>query len=318
MRIVKQSCPHLKNAKRVIVSDRYILVLTGKSLLILNRSYELLQTVSGLNHVYNGVISPDGKKLLLISNGNQFYVISLDTLELEWKCRVKKDFNGNLEGRGCWSQDGSEILLVVMNEMTLEQRIRHYNSDDPNQYYDDTTLSKCYWINGILSIPPLNAYYVLAQDKLDLLANMPGSRPITIACYDGKEYEHFVIEEQRGIPQSMEYHEELNRFTVYCMENVFSCDPKGQSVRRIDVNESFVGDQKLFPPLSTVKQLSISKNNQYVFMASTLGFEVFEKTTGDLLGYQELSFGAENLTELEENLVVVCGYSGNAMLYKIL
>ena len=169
MRIVKQLNPHFKKAKKVILSDRYVFVLTGNSLLILSKAYELIKTIDGLNHVYNGVLSPDEQKLLLISNGNHFYVVTLASLELEWKCRVKKDFNGNLEGRGCWSLDGSEILLVVMNDITLEQCIRHYKSDNPDQYYDDTMLSKCYWINGILPVPPLNAYYVLAQDKLELI-----------------------------------------------------------------------------------------------------------------------------------------------------
>ena len=52
-------------------------------------------------------------------------------------------------------------------------------------------------------------------------------------------------------------------------------------------------------------------------MASTFGFEIFDQKSGDLLCYKELAFGAENFTEIEENLVAVCEYGGNAKLFKI-
>ena len=61
-----------------------------------------------------------------------------------------------------------------------------------------------------------------------MLANLPTDRPVTLLRYDGQNYNNFVIENQCGTPQSIEYHKKLNRLTVYCIENTFSCDLEGK------------------------------------------------------------------------------------------
>ena len=50
-----------------------------------------------------------------------------------------------------------------------------------------------------------------------MLANLPTDRPMTLLRYDGQNYNNFVIENQCGTPQSIEYHKKLNRLTVYCI-----------------------------------------------------------------------------------------------------
>ena len=52
-------------------------------------------------------------------------------------------------------------------------------------------------------------------------------------------------------------------------------------------------------------------------MASTFGLEIFDAKTGDSLYAKDLAFGAENLFELSESMIVVGLYSGSSKLYKI-
>ena len=73
MKFQKVKCKSLSYAKEIFVSDSYIIGCTGKKANILDKQFNLLQTIEGLDYVYSAEMSPDEKELLLVSNGNKFY-----------------------------------------------------------------------------------------------------------------------------------------------------------------------------------------------------------------------------------------------------
>ena len=121
------------------------------------------------------------------------------------------------------------------------------------------------------------------------------------------------IKDQREIPFSFEYNRHTDRFTVCTLKKPFTCSPDGGDASVIDVDgETVVAG---FPYI--VKQVTVSKNGKWVFMASTSGFDIFDKKTGEVLLYKEYEFGATHITEIEENLIAVAFFHGSMRLFKI-
>ena len=108
------------------VSTKYVFGFTGSRVKIFNKEMQLIKEIPRLDHVYTGSISPDEKKLLLVSTGNRFYILSLETFELK-KYTVCGREDYNLEGRGCWSFDGKEILLCANGCSTGISALRIYD-----------------------------------------------------------------------------------------------------------------------------------------------------------------------------------------------
>ena len=77
MKFQRVKCKEILYAKEIFVSKSYIITCTGKKANILDKKFNLLQTIEGLDYVYSAEMSLDEKELLLISNGNKFYLISL-------------------------------------------------------------------------------------------------------------------------------------------------------------------------------------------------------------------------------------------------
>ena len=319
MRVISVPCSYLKNCKKLICANQYVIVLTGRSVLILSREMELLKQIDGFQYLYDGQLSPDGTKLLLISTGANFYMLSMDTLELLWKARVKEGKYCNLEGKGVWTLDGSRFFFIVLDQKTFQYKIRSYNALDPNDFYDETSLSETHRIHEILAIHSLNSYVLLGQDRFDEQFNLP-SRPLKLFIYQAGICQEFVLNSQTGIPFGMNYDENLGKLIIYTDKGTFSCNLQGEDIRKISL-ENTDGNNSANPfsyyGFSQIKQIAMSQNGRYVFIASSYGFDICDKESGGVIFSKEYGFGAENFTEIQENLIVVCRYTGTASLYKI-
>lgn len=319
MRVVSVPCPYLKNCKKMILANQYLIVLTGRSVIILSKEKELIKQIDGFQYVYDGRVSPDGTKLLLISNGANFYMLSLESLELLWKSRLKEGKYCNLEGKGVWTLDGTRLLFIIFDQKTTQYKIRLYNALDPNDSYDETSLSETHRIHEILAIPSLNSYVLLVQCRLDEQFNIP-SRSLKLFVYQTGTCQEFVLNSQTGIPFGMDYQEKLDKLIIYTDEGAFSCNLKGEDVRKISLENT--GEKNNANPFvyygfSQIKQVEMSQNGRYVLIASTYGFDICDKNSGDVLFSKEYGFGTENFIEIKENCFVVCRYTGTASMYKI-
>ena len=81
MKLERIKCKPLERAKNLYISQSYIIGCTGQKAAIMDKQLNLIHTVEGLEYVYSAEVSPDETKLLLISNGNKFYIVDLHTFE---------------------------------------------------------------------------------------------------------------------------------------------------------------------------------------------------------------------------------------------
>ena len=317
MNLKSISCAYLKNAKKIIVSESYIVILTGKAIIILDKARNYVKTLDGLKYAYEGLLSPDGKKLLVISNEPEFYILSLDTLEIINHCKLKGTVSG-IEGKGCWSPDGRSVFLILMDKKTESFLLRVYPTEDLGDFTDIHSIGEMLRFYDILSLPSENAIYILAQSRYH---EWTDSNPTTLTLLRIKDdqVEKYEIPNQSGIPFSMEYNKEARRFVIYTLHHAFTCDLVGENVRMIDIGiDTSISGETLFSAPLIVKQILESANHKYIFMASNGGLDIFDKRTGDSLYFKEFSFGLENITEVEENMIAVGTYSGTSRLYRIL
>ena len=64
------------------ISKKYMVFPTGKKVLIYERKFQLVREIEGLSYCYKAFISPNEEIVLLVSNSNCFYILSLLTFEL--------------------------------------------------------------------------------------------------------------------------------------------------------------------------------------------------------------------------------------------
>lgn len=317
MEIKPISCAYFKNAKKVVISKNYIIILTGKAIIVLDKERNYVKTVDGLKYAYEGLLSPDETKLLIISNEPEFYIFSLDALEITDRCILKGNVS-TIEGRGCWSPDGKNIFLILMKKRTGESFLRVYQTENLNNFVDNHSIGYMLNFHNILSLPSENAIYIIAQNRYNEWTDSD-SNCLVLLRLTGDQVNRYEISDQNGIPFSMEYNETIRRFVIYTLKQAFTCDLHGGNVRMIDTgNDSPMPRQNFFSMPFIIKQILESANHKYIFMVSNGGLDIFDKQTGASLYFKEFPFGLENITEIEENIIAVGMYSGMSRLYKIL
>lgn len=311
MKLTRIPCEGVQKAKKLLLTKKYYIALSGQRVTFMNHSFEIVKVLEKFTHSYNGSISPDGKYLLVISNSPMFYLISLETLELIDKVRIKGGVE-TIEGRGCWSPDGQHIVIPLKEEKYWTYSVRLYNVNKPKSYTDIGFPARAFHIYDIASVVEHNAYYLLVKNRRDGWTDLPSTAMCLIKYIENRR-EIIEIKDQREIPFSFEYNRHTDRFTVCTLKKPFTCSPDGGDASVIDVDgETVVAG---FPYI--VKQVTVSKNGKWVFMASTSGFDIFDKKTGEVLLYKEYEFGATHITEIEENLIAVAFCHGSMRLFKI-
>ncbi len=317
MKLTQIPCEGIKKAKNILITQKYYIALSGQRVTFMNHSFETVKILEKFSYAYNGYVSPDEKYLLLIpTNSKHFYLVSLETLEIVERIQLKNKMITQ-EGCGCWSPDGRYMILIVRNPDTTAYEVRLYDLNNPTFYTIADLTATGFHMWNILTVPEHNAYYVLATSRRNEWTNSPDKSIALIKCTDGG-HEIIEIEEQNQLPYFLEHNPRTDRFTVYTFDNVFTCGSDGKNVSVIDTgHENFFGltPFALFP--YTVKHIVASKNGKWVFMASTSGFDIFDKKTGEVILYKEYEYGATRIVEIEENLIAIAFYHGSMRLFRI-
>lgn len=311
MKLTSIHCEGIKKAKKLICTEDYYITLSGRRVTFMDKEMKIVKVLDKFIYAYNGSVCPDGKYLLVISNSPIFYLISLETLELAAKVRVKGGVE-LIEGRGCWSPDGRYIVLPVKEEKMWTYAVRLYDVNAPTSYTDTGFPARAFHIYDILSVPEHESYYILVKNRKNEWTDLPPTAMCLIKC-KGESREIIEIKDRLDIPCSFEYNAKTDRFTVCTLKNPFTCAPDGGNASMIDIDgETVVAG---YPYI--VKHIVASKNGKYVFMSSTSGFDIFDKKTGEVIFFKEFEFGATHITEIEENLIAVALFHGSMRLYRI-
>ena len=75
--ILNEIKKELKYSKNLTLTSKYIILYKGASVAVYDYKFVCLKKIPNLKYVYNGYVSPDETKLLLVSNANRYYLISL-------------------------------------------------------------------------------------------------------------------------------------------------------------------------------------------------------------------------------------------------
>ena len=337
MRLERIKCKPLERAKNLCVSQSYIVGCTGQKAAIMDKQLNLIHTVEGLEYVYSADMSPDETKLLLISNGNKFYVVDMHTFE-KTRITVKPPYNYNLEGRGCWSFDGKSVWIVVQRSTGyINSTLRRYCVNDFNKYEDN--LADKYYLNGISRIDSNNTYFLTGYNRQE------NNRTYFI-YFDGTAFREFPLETsgnmiaptatvdmEKGIV-TLSSIAGCRQFTLggKAIQTISHPDPKDKTLRASDAFiHLFDGDTEKQNRLKEVsKSLGLedisapdyitkhefSSCGTYIYLASESGFYLLDASTEDILATVSEEYGVQNFKELALGFIAIATWTG-VKLYKL-
>ncbi len=334
MKLEQIKCKPLERAKDLCVSRSYIIGCTGPKAVILDKQRNLIHTVEGLEYVYSAEVSPDETKLLLISNGNKFYIVDLHTFE-KTRITVKAPYNDNLEGRGCWSFDGRSLWIPVQRSTgAMNSTLRCYCVDDLSQYED--YLADKYLITGIMRMETMRSFFMTGYNRqenrhyfiffdgsgfreyplesgVDIVshtATVDGEKGVvTIASVAGcRQFtlEGKVIKEiSHPAPKSK----------TLCASDVFMHLFDMEKQNRLKELSNAYGMENISAPDNILK-CAPSSDGSYTYLASDSGFYLLDGVTGDVLAAVPETYGVQNFEEISTEMIAIATWSG-VKLYQL-
>ena len=337
MKLERIKCKPLERAKNLCVSQSYIVGCTGQKAAIMDKQLNLIHTVEGLEYVYSAEVSPDETKLLLISNGNKFYIVDMHTFE-KTRLTIKAPYNHNLEGRGCWSCDGKFVWIPVQRSTDyINSTLRRYCVDDFSKYEDH--LADKYYLNGISRIDSNNSYFLTGYNRQE------NNRPYFI-YFDGTDFLELPLETSVNmiVPTATVDTEKgvvtlssiggCGQFTLdgktvneishpsskdktLCASDVFMnlFDGDAEKQNRLKEISASLGLENISAP-DYITKYETSSCGKYIYLASESGFYLINERTGDILASLPEEYGVQNFEELAPGFIAIATWAG-VKLYKL-
>lgn len=326
----------LKHAKSFCFSEKYSVFCTGRRAFICDRELKLLYTVEKLSYVYRASISPDEKNLLLVSNANIFYLVDLNDFAVK-KYTVRGKYNGNLEGRGCWSFDGNSVLLDVENPKTVNSALRRYAMNDGMSYED--LIAERYYLVSIDAIKELNKYLLIGMDREKFNRDEPDEW--SMIWFNGDSFEEFPIRHMDislDVVKHIEYEAATNTVIIYGFPKTFRCDLQGRIIEKIapvpteKVEISFSGvfsnlglEKEDFDSLKSlsalfgmenlslddsINKMCTSSDGKKHYIGTNLGLFIVDAETGKLIKKVSIDYGVQDIAEISPGIIVVTTWGG--------
>lgn len=342
MKLIKKTIPGLSHAKGMTMSDNFIVFCTGRKALIYNRNMELMHEFKDLDYVYKAYVSPDEEKLLLVSNGNHFYVASLiDFIISRYVVRGKTIL---MEGLGCWSFD-SKFFYLLPTEDAGNTMFRRYSASDPKSYISIDICNGKYWFIKMMQIKDIDKYLLIGDDREKFFADRDDCWNIVL--YDGDRCEEYPVVEMcdEGI-WGVDYNSETKRLTIYGMHGtVINCDIYGKNVSHIEFPEkeqlsgSFsdafksidIADDEIYARIKelsnmfgfenmtvddSINKIVLSNNKKYMYIATRFYLYVINQSDMRIAARKEIEYGVRDILELSDNCIAVAGIS-NVQVFEI-
>lgn len=292
MKLERIKCKPFIHAWDLIVSDSYLIGCTGKRVAVLDREYQLLHTIEGLDYVYSADVSPDEKKLLLISNDNKFYITDFESGE-KIRVTVKSPYNYNLEGRGCWSFDGKSIFILVMNNKTLHSALRCYCADDLTQYRD--SLTEEYVLSEIHRLNVEKKYLLIGSSVVD--------KKQYFLYYDGCTYTRYPLENSESmVIFRSDVDENTGKVTLYTTQGCYRYSAEGEFLKEIRYHNLKENDD--------IQKYAHSSCGNYIYLASKSGFYLIDAKTEELIAYVPEEYGVQNFEQVAPDVIALATWSG--------
>lgn len=303
---VKFDC--LKNEKSIAFSNKYVIICTGKRVIVCDRDLSVLKTFCDMHYVYDAKISPDEQQLLLISSSNCFYVVDLNSFEIR-KHTVIGTYSGNLEGRGCWAFDSQSFYLVGSSKRNGVSAIIQYNTHDatsPTNLY----LAGRYSIFYIKAIQETGQYVAVGLDHNR--SKLENGSSWSIIKFDGENSEELQIPEIFGdCVRYVQYHPTLNSLKICCIQNDVSIAlgvPKDGSLFKI--NDIIENNAFKLPIGSIINSYCLSSDEAKIYIATNKGLFVGDYNNRKIIASKRYKHGVLDVKELNNKLLLLSTVNG--------
>lgn len=306
MTLEKIKYPFLRYSKSASISRKYIVFSTGKSIIICNKDFDILHTVDNLDYAYHVFISPDESKLLVISNGNRFYLIDLMSFNVI-STRTKAPYNANLEGRGCWMKDSRSFLIVCENVHTFRSAIRKYRIDDISKY--EVVFPEKYWITSMIFVKEKNAYLIAAMDRIKAMTDQ--SDAWRLLWYDGTDFTEYPLSCWTDTIYNLDYDNQRNIIMVQGDEKYYSISEQGELISEDLPIEGEKSDTNGigFPFTERVNVIKHIFDTGIVAIGTSNAFYAYDKEH-NLIGKIREEYGVQEINAVSKSTILYATWSG--------
>lgn len=323
LKVCKDISDKFKNAKTISVSNKYVVVCTGKSAMIYDKNLNLLKNYNNLSYVYTAKISPNEQFVALISNSNVFYIVDFEDYTI-YKHSLHREYNNNLEGRGCWKND-YEFYVIVESKITHKSFIRKYDLIDGMAYVD--LLEQNYRLIGISFDPKLNLFVIVGQDLQKSMCDR--NDDYRLILFNGQMFADYTIEKKDDVVISFEYDTSTKSIVLYGLSKVWCCNIKGEQINMISTPNSasslfdsndlmcnvFNEEQiKIFAGLLNLKFANIedyitkmvaSWDGKYCFIGTKTGLFLVNVKNNTIEEQISIQYGVTDILQFSENIILV-------------
>lgn len=297
----------LKGEKSIAFSDRYVIICTGRRAIICSRTLNILKEFDGLHYVYSAYISPDEKCLLLISSGNQFYTVNLDSFEIKAHT-VTGVYSGNLEGLGCWSFDGKSFFLIGSKKKDSTCAAIQYAADTVT--VSKLHISEKYSIFYIKPIKEAEKYIAIA---LDLSLSASENESIwRLIKFDENAAESFPITELNGDHIRRAHYDPIrNSLEIFGGRLYISIpfgEPKADIIQAV---EDIVKSTALkISDAGAFNSCCMSSDQSKIYIATDIGLFIWSIEEQKILAHKMYKCGVLDVKEINDKLIMISTING--------
>ena len=310
MKLERIKCKPFERAKNLNISESYIIGCTGRKAVVLDKQLNIVHIVENLDYVYEALLSPDETKMLLISTGNKFYIVDMQTFDMT-RVTVKAPYNENLEGRGCWSHDGKSVWIPIQN---MNSVLRRYWIDDLTRFQD--YLKDKYHLDGIQRLEKSERYFLTGYNRAE-------NNKRYFIYFNGVEFREYPLENPAQLLALWaEVDEEQEIVTVAGTKDCWQFTMEGKALQPIshpapkDKPDMFTVFREPIACLDYVTKYDISTCGRYAYLSSQSGFYVLDAKTNDVLASVDETYGVQNFEEIAADVIAIATWSG-VKLYRL-
>ena len=293
--ILNEIKKELRHSKNLTLTSRYIILYRGASVVIYDYKFVCQKKILNLKYVYNGYVSPDETKLLLVSNTNRYYLISLENFSMLSTHSIKSPYNENLEGIACWSSNDS-FLLPVQNSISMLSTLRKFNCDSSNSFED--FLAESFWIIYVTFVAQKNSYLIIGLDRRKNIWNL-----IWMDMYGN--YTIYRIDDFDEAILHVNVCFDAEEIILTGESKFYSCDFHGVPS---DMMKKYHFENIIYHGFPLF--LKRSKNNaSIVYLGTTNELVVYDLKHHFTINSYHMEFGARGIEELND-IIFVCSSDG--------
>lgn len=324
MRFVNENVKQFARAKVATWSKNYVVCSSGGQVKIFDKNLRLLHIIKGLKYVYQCIISPDERNLLLVSIANFFYLVNMESFSIK-KHTIKGKYGDNLEGRGCWSLDGKGCCFCVESKEEVRSALRIYDDIQSGEHRD--LLCDKYWLTSIQAVSKRNQYLLTGYDH--------DTGVSYLIWYDANKTEEFPVEGlgECNVISDVKYVENGDYCIVIASAGTVLCTVEGTLIKNFELQKiptktfSFTDifqtvdmdaeGRKRIAALSKlfgleemgvpeeIRDVCCSRDGQYFYIATLGKLLCINAQTNQIEGKKDYPYGVEKVEQIDDGLLLV-------------